>query len=145
MMKRNLLIMVMFGIVITACSGGGLGGGSDEGIRLPPAWTPTAIALPGVPDEGTWIPCDNAPPSQLQLGDKAVLDEAIEFAVRLRSEPGLAGTITSTVTHSDILEISGGPACYDHLVWWDVRSLGTGAIGWTAEGNSFGPWIIKVD
>lgn len=136
--------MVLFSTLIVAC-GGGLGGDSDDGIRLPPAWTPTAIDLPGGQDEGTWLPCDNAPPSQLQVGDNAVLDEGIAFAIRLRSEPGLSGTITSTVTQNDILEISGGPACYDHLVWWEVRSLGTGTSGWTVEGNSFGPWILRVD
>lgn len=143
MMRRRVLFMVVLCAVLVACSGSG--GDGDGRIRLPPAWTPTAIALPGVPSEGSWVPCDNAPPSQLQLGDKAVLDEGIEFEIRIRSEPGLSGTITSTVSTNDILEISGGPACYDHLVWWEVRSLGTGASGWTAEGNSFGPWILKVE
>jgi hypothetical protein len=142
-MKRKLLLLILMSTVLVACGGGG--GDGDDGIQLPPAWTPTAIALPGGGEEGSWFPCDNAPASQLQVGDNAVLDEGIEFAVRLRSEPGLTGTITSTVTKSDILEISGGPACYDHLVWWEVRSLGTGTTGWTAEGNSFGAWILKVE
>lgn len=142
MIKRYLFLLVILCSLLVGCSSGG---GGDEGIRLPPAWTPTAIALPGGGEEGSWVPCDNAPPSQLQIGDNAILEDSIQFEVRLRSEPGLSGTVTSTVTIEDILEITGGPACYDHLVWWDVTSLGTGATGWTAEGNSFGPWIIKVD
>ena len=146
MTKRKLLMMVVFSILVVACGGGGgLGEGPDDGIRLPPAWTPTAVAVPGGVDEGTWLPCDNAPPSQLQVGDNAVLDEGIEFAIRLRSEPGLTGTITSTITQSDILEVVGGPACYDYLVWWEIRSIGTGSAGWTAEGNSFGAWVLRVD
>ncbi len=122
MTKRKLLMMVVFSILVVACGGGdGLGEGPDDGIRLPPAWTPTAVAVPGGVDEG------------------------IEFAIRLRSEPGLTGTITSTITQSDILEVVGGPACFDHLVWWEIRSIGTGTAGWTAEGNSFGAWVLKVD
>lgn len=142
MTNRTLFLLVILCALLVGCS---RGGGEDEGIRLPPAWTPTAIALPGGGGEGSWVPCDNAPPSQLQIGDNAILDESIQFEVRLRSEPGLSGTVISTVTMEDILEVSGGPACYDHLVWWEVRSLGTGSAGWTAEGNSFGPWIIKVN
>jgi hypothetical protein len=147
MTKRKLLMMVGFSILVVACGGGGgLEEGPDDGIRLPPAWTPTAVAVPGGgADEGTWLPCDNAPASQLQIGDNAVLDDGIEFAIRLRSEPGLTGTITSTITQSDILEVVGGPACYDHLVWWEIRSIGTGTAGWTAEGNSFGAWVLRVD
>lgn len=146
MKKRMMLILGLFLTVLAACNGSGeSNGGSGEGIQLPPAWTPTAIGVPEGEDEGTWLPCDNAPPSQLQVGDNAVLDPEIEFAIRLRGEPGLTGTIISTITQNDILEVVSGPACYDHLVWWEIRSIGTGNSGWTTEGNSFGPWILRVD
>lgn len=146
MKKRMMLILGLFLTVLAACNGSGeSNGGSGEGIQLPPAWTPTAIGVPEGEDEGTWLPCDNAPPSQLQVGDNAVLDPEIEFAIRLRGEPGLTGRIISTITQNDILEVVSGPACYDHLVWWEIRSIGTGNSGWTTEGNSFGPWILRVD
>ncbi len=146
MTKRMMLILGLFCIFLAACNGsGGANGGSGNGIQLPPAWTPTAIGVLEGEDEGTWLPCDNAPPSQLQVGDNATLDQGIDFAIRLRSEPGLTGTIISSITHIDILEVVNGPACYDHLVWWEMRSIGTGISGWTAEGNSFGPWILRVD
>lgn len=146
MTKRTMLILGLFCTFLAACNdSGGANGGSGNGIQLPPAWTPTAIGVPEGEDEGTWLPCDNAPPSQLQVGDNATLDQGIDFAIRLRSEPGLTGTIISSITHIDILEVVNGPACYDHLVWWEIRSIGTGISGWTAEGNSFGPWILRVD
>ena len=145
MTKRMMLILGLFCTFLTACNGSEANSDSGDGVQLPPAWTPTAIGVPEGEDEGTWLPCDNAPPSQLQVGDNATLDQGIEFAIRLRGEPGLTGTIISTITQIDILEIVNGPACYDHLVWWEIRSIGTGNSGWTAEGNSFGPWILRID
>jgi hypothetical protein len=145
MTKRMMLILGLFCTFLSACNGSEANGDSGDGVQLPPAWTPTAIGVPEGEDEGTWVPCDNAPPSQLQVGDNATLDQGIEFAIRLRGEPGLTGTIISTITQIDILEIVNGPACYDHLVWWEIRSIGTGNSGWTAEGNSFGPWILRID
>jgi hypothetical protein len=144
-MKLYKFVIVSLFAFLAACSGGGSSGNGDS-VQLPPLWTPTPISIPGEgPEEGTWIPCDDGPPSQLELGDTAVIEEGTAFSIRLRGEPGLSGTIIGAVVPGDILEVTNGPACFDKLVWWEVRSLGTGDSGWTAEGNSYGAWILRVE
>jgi hypothetical protein len=114
-------------------------------ILLPPAWTPTPISIPGTGGEqGTWQPCDDGPPSQLEVGDLALV-EGSSFKIRLRSEPGLTGTLTNTVLPGDIIQVVNGPACFDQLVWWEVQSMSSGDTGWTAEGNEYGAWLLRID
>lgn len=142
-------VCALSAFILIGCSAGGNfdgANGSNDSIRLPPAWTPTAVALPdaGV-EQGTWRPCDDGPASQLQLGDRAKIEDNAAFAVRLRREPGLNGTISGTIVVGDILEVTNGPACLDQLVWWELTSLGTGSSGWTAEGNSYGAWILRIE
>lgn len=143
------LAYALCAFVLIGCSRSGSGSGtngSNDSIQLPPAWTPTAIALPGGGvEEGTWQPCDNGPPSRLQLGDRAKIEDSAAFPIRLRGEPGLSGTISGAIVVGDILEVINGPACLDQLVWWELTSLGTGNSGWTAEGNSYGAWILRID
>jgi hypothetical protein len=143
MKKHNMLILLPLLVLLVACSGRGKNG---ESVQLPPLWTPTPIAGAGmVLEEGTWLPCNDGPPSKLELGDTAMIEESSSFSIRLRGEPGLSGTIIGSVVPGDLLEVTNGPACFDQLVWWEVRSLGTGDSGWTAEGNTYGPWILRVE
>ena len=143
---KTAFFCALSAFVIIGCSGGGRGDGSNDSIRLPPAWTPTAITLPGGGiEEGTWKPCDDGPASQLQLGDRAMIEDSAGFAIRLRGEPGINGTIKGSIIVGDILEVTNGPACLDQMVWWELTSLGTGDSGWTAEGNSYGAWILGID
>jgi hypothetical protein len=120
--------------------------GTGNGPRqLPPAWTPTPISIPGTGlDAGTWQPCDDAPPSQLEIGDYAVF-EGTSLRLRLRGEPGMEGTLAGEISPGDQIEIINGPACLDKLVWWEIKSLGEDNSGWTAEGNAYDTWLVRVD
>ncbi|OGO17924.1 MAG: hypothetical protein A2Z14_03055 [Chloroflexi bacterium RBG_16_48_8] len=118
---------------------------SSGGKHLPPAWTPTPISIPGTGlDAGTWQPCDDAPPSQLEVGDMAVV-EGTSFKLRLRGEPSLMGTLAGEIEPGDIVEIFNGPNCSDKMVWWEIRSVGAGQSGWTAEGNDYNTWLVRID
>lgn len=141
-----ILLIVLAGCTSIGGDGGqnaaGVGSGS---IQLPPAWTPTPISIPGTgADEGTWQPCEDGPPSRLEVGDLAVV-EGTSFALRLRGEPGLEGTLGGEIEPGDVLDIINGPACADALVWWEVQSLSSGNAGWAAEGNAYGNWLVKVE
>jgi hypothetical protein len=147
-----LLVILMFVplLLLVGCSSQGEATGntsreSGGSIRLPPAWTPTPISIPGTgQDLGTWQPCNDAPPSQLEVGNVAVI-EGTSLKLRLRKEPGLQGTLAADVDPSDVLEVINGPACYDKMVWWEVKSKATGLIGWVAEGNSYNTWLVRVE
>jgi hypothetical protein len=148
--RLPLILLLISLLLLVGCSGSGdttgnTSGGSKSSIRLPPAWTPTPISIPGTgTDLGTWQPCDDAPPSQLEVGNIAVV-EGTTLKMRLRSEPGLQGTLAGEIDPADVLEVINGPACYDKMVWWEVKSRANGLTGWAAEGNSFNTWLMRVD
>jgi len=144
----GLLLILLF--LLVGCSSTGdvpntstnLGAG---GRPLPPAWTPTPISIPGTGlDVGTWQPCDDAPPSQLEIGDIAIF-EGTSFKLRLRGEPSLEGTLGEEIGPGENIEIINGPACSDKLVWWEIKSLVSGITGWAAEGNSYDTWLVRVE
>lgn len=148
LLRYCLLVVVL--LFIAGCAGLGegsdyTGAGAGGSIRLPPAWTPTPISIPGTgADVGNWEPCDDAPPSQLEVGDLAVV-EGTSLKLRLRGEPGVQGTLAGEIDLVDVVEIINGPACADKLVWWEVRSMSDGHSGWTAEGNAYNTWLVRVD
>ncbi len=143
-----LWLMVLLLLVGCSNAGGGSSntlGAGKVGRQLPPAWTPTPISIPGTGlDAGTWMPCDDAPPSQLEIGDMAVF-EGTSFKLRLRGEPSLQGTLKGEINPGDRIDIINGPACSDKLVWWEVQSVNAGATGWAAEGNDYDTWLVRVD
>jgi hypothetical protein len=151
---KRFLFQLCLGITIlilmAGCSsiGGDTGGNSATvkgGMQLPPAWTPTPISIPGTGlDVGTWMPCDDAPPSQLEVGDTAVF-EGTSFKLRLRGEPSLEGTLGSELSPGENIEVINGPACSDKLVWWEIKSFRSGVSGWAAEGNSYDTWLVRID
>jgi len=148
---RHVSFLLILFLLLVGCSNSGVDGGHNESSlgsgsrQLPPAWTPTPISIPGTgADEGTWQPCDDAPPSRLEVGELAVV-EGTNLKLRLRGEPGLVGTLAGEIEPGDVVEVINGPACSDNLVWWEIQSLSSGASGWTAEGNAYGSWLVKVD
>lgn len=145
LMLSLVLLLFLVGCSASGEATGNNSGGSGDSIRLPPAWTPTPISIPGTGDDlGTWQPCDDAPPSQLEVGNLAVTQE-ISLKMRLRKEPGLQGNLGGEIDPSDVLEVINGPACYDQMVWWEVRSMANGQTGWVAEGNFYNNWLVRVD
>jgi hypothetical protein len=151
MSKENIYIFLVLLLFLAGCSSAGADDGHNEAIigsgsiQLPPAWTPTPISIPGTgADEGTWQPCDDAPPSRLEVGDMAIV-EGTSFKLRLRGEPNLDGTLKGEIVPAEVVEIINGPACAAQLVWWEVLALSSGESGWTAEGNAYGSWLGKVE
>jgi hypothetical protein len=141
---------LIISLLLVACSSddgepSNILGAGKGGRQLPPAWTPTPISIPGTGlDVGTWQPCDDAPPSQLEMGDIAMF-EGTSLKLRLRGEPSLAGTLAGEINPGDRIEIINGPACSDQLVWWEVKSMSAGNTGWAAEGNTYDTWLVRVD
>jgi hypothetical protein len=151
MSKEHVGIFLVLLLFLVGCSSAGADNGHNQAvvgnssIQLPPVWTPTPISIPGTgADEGTWQPCDDAPPSRLEVGDKAIV-EGTSFQIRLRGEPSLEGTLKGQIAPAEVVEIINGPACAEQLVWWEVLALGSGESGWTAEGNAYGSWLGKVE
>ena len=145
-----ICLWLIISLLLVGCSSDGgessnIFGTGKGGRQLPPAWTPTPISIPGTGlDAGTWQPCEDAPPSQLEMGDTAMF-EGTSLKLRLRGEPGLAGTLAGEISPGDRIEIINGPACSDQLVWWEVKSISAGNTGWAAEGNTYDTWLVRVD
>ncbi|NIM92475.1 MAG: hypothetical protein GTO18_02005 [Anaerolineales bacterium] len=122
------------------------GEGNDGTIKLPPAWTPTPVSNPvGGGIQGSWQPCEEGPPSQLELGRQATIAEGMSASIRLRSEAGFNGNPLGMIEPGDVVEIVDGPVCSDLMVWWHVQSLVSDASGWTAERNAYSLFLQRID
>jgi hypothetical protein len=140
-----IVLLVLVGCSNTGGESSNIFSSGKGGRPLPPAWTPTPISIPGTGlDAGTWKPCEDAPPSQLEIGDIAVF-EGTSFKLRLRGEPSLQGTLKGELNPGENIEIINGPACFDKLVWWEIQSVSTDNTGWAAEGNDYDTWLVRVD
>lgn len=62
----------------------------------------------------------------------------------VREAPGRNSTKIGLIQPGEEVEILDGPACADGWVWWQVRSLGTGLTGWTAEGDENNRWLVPA-
>ncbi len=151
MKKSRWIFFLIFAMFLTGCLGN-QGTSTGEGtpdagdfLKLPPAWTPTPVSIPGSgADLGIWQPCgDDGPPSRLELGITVIIKEGMRYSIRLRAQPGISGSVSGSVQPNDVLRIVDGPICLDQLVWWEVQSMGTGEEGWAVEGNQYDSWLIR--
>lgn len=105
------------------------------------ALTPT-IYLPPTPTLQPYVACLAYRPSRILVGDTAYVSLA-PIPNQVRSEPSLeTGTIIGQALPGEMLEILDGPGCADHIVWWQVRVVSTGLVGWTGEGDRDGWWLV---
>ena len=145
-----LILCLILSLLVVGCSALGVNPADSPkktsgGRSLPPAWTPTPITIPGTGlDIGTWNPCEDAPASQLEIGDIAIV-QSTSLKLRLRGEPSLNGTLAGEIAPGDLVEVFNGPNCSDKLVWWEIRSLAAGQTGWAAEGNDYNTWLLRKD
>jgi len=117
---------------------------TDTPIPTPtlfPTNTPVPTATPSIQLSREWQPCPDAPPSRLHEGEKGRVTFFPDQPNNVRRSPSLSAKILGQIYPGEVFKILGGPACGDALVWWKVRSLRTGLIGWTAEGDYEHYWL----
>ncbi|MBI9048712.1 MAG: SH3 domain-containing protein [Anaerolineaceae bacterium] len=112
-----------------------LGAVSITGSRLP---TPTPTINPDIVEE---VVCEGEFVSRLSVGMEARVSEYPPYANRVRSKPEKDGSIIGYIDPGEKVEILEGPNCSDEWVWWKVKSVETGIIGWTAEGDDDVYWL----
>lgn len=83
--------------------------------------------------------------SRLHVGDRVTTSLEPNLPSRLRAEPGLSGSTVGSLNPGDGAVILEGPTCADDFIWWRVRSERTGVVGWTAEGDNAGAWLLPVE
>ena len=112
-----------------------LGAVSSTGSRLP---TPTPTINPDIKEE---VVCDNDFVSRLAVGINARVNEFPPYANRVRVKPEKDADILGYIEPGEAIEILDGPSCSTDWVWWKVKSVETGLIGWTAEGEGTEYWL----
>ncbi len=96
--------------------------------------------------ESLWEACLNARLSRLHVGDHAKVTEDPPLPNRVRDKPDTKGTtIVGQIQPSEEIEILEGPACANGWVWWKVRSVETGLVGWTVEGARNDYWLVPLE
>ncbi len=84
--------------------------------------------------------CPGAMPSRAQVGDRAQVITDPD-PTRARSEP-VTGDIVELMYKGYAFQITGGPACRDGIVWWQIQ-LREGDSAWVAEGLN-GEYFFEI-
>ncbi|MCZ7544188.1 MAG: SH3 domain-containing protein [Anaerolineae bacterium] len=79
------------------------------------------------------LSCPAANPSRLRT-DQSHLMSWIR-GLRMRAEPGLSAPQLDSLAYREVVDVIGGPACADGLIWWNVRVPDRGSSGWIAEAS----------
>jgi hypothetical protein len=113
------------------------------GISITPL--PTEIpSQTSTPTTGFWQACPDAPPSRLQVGERAYVSYEPPLPNRVREYPGTHSKVLGRIQPSEEVSILEGPGCANNWVWWRIRSEETGLTGWTAEGDHKDYWLIPI-
>jgi hypothetical protein len=80
----------------------------------------------------------------LQIGVQAQVAQDPPLPNRVRQEPNTNSAIIGYVDPGETVRIVDGPACDQDWVWWKVEDLSGSLLGWTAEGDSDGYWLVPV-
>ncbi len=120
----------------------GVSGWTAEG-QYPTYWLePTGGVVPSPPPTVTPQPvaCSLAP--RLSIGTSAVVTPGDPNA--LRNRPGLnrsGSQVIGNLPAGTVFTVTNGPVCQDGHHWYEVNA--NGRIGWTAEGDVYGPYWLK--
>jgi hypothetical protein len=92
----------------------------------------------------TWVPCAGTYPSRLHVGDQAHISYDPPLPNRVRAQPTTGSDIIGYLEVGERMQILDGPVCAEGWIWWRVRSLDTGLVGWTAEGDNENYWLVPM-
>jgi hypothetical protein len=100
-------------------------------IRIPlPTSTPTSPPTPVVPTP-TAAPTSEPSGEAFGVGDMIEVYGTSGEGVRLRSSPGLGGTINGLAMDSEVFQVNEGPVDAEGHVWWYlVNPYDTTRQGW---------------
>lgn|GEM_PF-1042036 len=94
------------------------------------------------------VNCPNAPATHLAVGMTAQVTpprsgQSGSSSVRVRAQPGTAGSVTTTLQSGVTFTIVAGPQCVNNYLWWQIDVPGA-LSGWVAEGDASGYFIQPV-
>jgi hypothetical protein len=100
---------------------------------------PKATSTPDV-----WVNCNADYVSRLKVGDNAFVSDTPPLSNRLREGPNVNRKIIGYIDPGERVEILKGPSCSNGWVWWRVKSLKDGEVGWTSEGDEDNYWLVPT-
>ncbi len=106
-----------------------------------PAALPTATATQSA--LATWSPCPGVYPSQLHVGDKAMVSLEPPLPNNVRAQPDTTAKFLFAIQPGEVVKINDGPGCSNNWVWWQITTS-DGRTGWTAEGDGTDYWLQPV-
>jgi hypothetical protein len=86
--------------------------------------------------------CRGLLPTRLKINGFAYVSTDPPIPNRVRSGPGKSYEVVGQINPGKGMEIIDGPRCANGMVWWQVVEFGTGLLGWTAEGDQDGYWLV---
>lgn len=102
----------------------------------------TSPTMTSSPEFEYWQACPGTYLSRLRIGDQAHISQDPPLANRVREQPDTDSEILGYLQVGEELRILDGPKCAQEWVWWYIRSLETGLVGWTAEGDRDNYWLV---
>lgn len=91
-----------------------------------------------IPSEMT---CDGAMPTRLNIGMHGRTTFGSKQPLRLYTDAGFSKKIRRELPEGTEFDITHGPSCADHTIWWKVSTADSSA-GWTPEGAD-GEYFIQ--
>ncbi len=88
--------------------------------------------------------CQDAPLSNLVIGDRAVMVDTIANNMRYFPGEGDFSPVIGKIQPGEKVLVLGGPQCGSGLTWWLVLNEASRLVGWTAEGDQNGVWLAPI-
>ena len=83
------------------------------------------------------------PTSHLRIGDRVTVTSGPPNFVRLQPDANLDSNIIGKFKPGEPVQLLDGPVEGDHIYWLGL-SEETGLLGWTAEGDQMGTWLVPI-